>query len=306
MLSEILKAAIDCGTNTFRLLIASAPDGRLVEHARLLTFVNLGEGVDANRAFTEGALERAEECFLRYAEIIENHGCDFVRIVATSAARDVSNGERFLELARRTVGVEAEIIEGVEEAELSFRGALAGIEAAADPVLVFDTGGGSTELVIGSVDGEIASRRSVNVGSRRIRERFLHGDPPTSEQVAAARDFIGETLESDELAGVATVIGVAGTVTSLSALVQGLAVYDRELVHGSILTAEQVAEVTERLLAASVEEVSSWGPVPPERAKVLCAGALIVDELMRRVGVSELTVSETDLLDGILLKAFAL
>lgn len=301
-----LKAAIDCGTNTFRLLIASFEDGRLVEHERLLTFVNLGEGVDANHAFTEGALQRAEECFLRYAGMIECHGCDYVRIVATSAARDVSNGERFLELARRTVGVDAEIIEGVEEAELSFRGALAGVRAESEPVLVFDTGGGSTEFVIGSADGEITSRQSVNIGSRRIRERFLHDDPPTKTQIASARDYIRSVLDADALSGVATVIGVAGTVTSLSALVQGLRVYDRERVHGSVMTAAQVTEVTNRLLAASVSEVCEWGPVPPQRAQVLCAGALIVDELMNCINAPALTISETDLLDGILLKAFEL
>ena len=298
-------AAIDCGTNTLRLLVASLnPDGTLHEHARELSFVGLGEGVDATGEFRPDALQRAFLACDRYATIIDEQGCDKVRFVGTSAARDARNREELFEGVRQRLHVEPDLLSGDEEAALSFAGALSGVVVKAEPVLVMDAGGGSTELVRGDLDGTIRESRSMDIGSRRIRERFLLSDPPTDTQISRARAHIRRQLATSgvDLEAVRTFIGVAGTVTSLSAIVHKLPQYDRGKVHGSILDREQIEQVTDQLLSMSVAQVEQLGSAQPERAKVLCAGALIVDEVSQRVGCTNLIVSESDILDGIALR----
>lgn len=297
-------AAIDCGTNSIRLLIASrGADGGLVEHDRRLELVRLGQAVDATGRFHPDALARTFTACEEFASVIEEAGCARIRFVATSAARDVSNRDEFFAGVRRCLGVDPEVIAGTEEAALSFGGALSGVAAAAEPVLVVDCGGGSTELVLGHRDGHILQSVSLDVGSVRLRERFLHGDPPTAEQVHEARRFVRGLLDGCgiDLAGARTAIGVAGTVTSLSAIHQGLVDYDRAKVHRSTLTAATIHGLAERLLAATVDEAEAMGPLKRRRAEVICGGALIIDELMSRLGSDELVVSETDILDGIAL-----
>ena len=189
-------AAIDCGTNSIRLLIASADsDGRLVEQARELEMVRLGQGVDATGSFRPDALERTFSACRTFAQAIADHHCDRVGFVATSAARDVSNRDAFFAGVRQALGVDAEVIDGMEEASLSFAGAISGIQVIDEPVLVIDCGGGSTELVLGR-GSSIDSRVSLNIGSVRLRERFLHDDPPTVEQIDNARKYVREALDS--------------------------------------------------------------------------------------------------------------
>ncbi|SER71987.1 exopolyphosphatase / guanosine-5'-triphosphate,3'-diphosphate pyrophosphatase [Propionibacterium cyclohexanicum] len=300
-------AAIDCGTNTMRLFVAGQEaDGSLREYDRRLTFVGLGEGVDATGAFASDALSRAFVACEQYAEVIADLDCRRARFVATSATRDASNREELFSGVRARLGIEPEVISGLEESQLSFRGALSGIRCPRSPVLVMDSGGGSTELVRGTVDAagaRIETGVSLNIGSRRLRERILHDDPPSAEQIARARALVDEQLDGCGvgLGDIGTFIGVAGTVTSMTAVALGLRRYDRSRVHGAAIARDVVRRTAERLLGATVAEVTSWGPVQPQRAEVLCAGALIVAEVTRRVGAAELVASEADILDGIAL-----
>ena len=294
-------AAVDCGTNSIRLLVADVDAGRLAEHDRRLELVRLGQGVDATRRFHPDALARTFAACERFAEVIERFGCDRVRFVATSAARDVSNRDEFFAGVQQRLGVAPEVIPGEEEARLSFAGALSGVADVTDPVLVIDIGGGSTELVVGS-DGEVRSAVSLDMGSVRLRERFLRDEPPTDTQIEDARRFVRGLLDTGpELTGVRTVIGVAGTVTSLSAIDQGLAEYDRDRVHGSRMSRERIAELAERLLGLTGSQIEATTCLPPKRAEVIAGGALICDEVARRSGAGSITVSESDILDGMVL-----
>jgi exopolyphosphatase/guanosine-5'-triphosphate,3'-diphosphate pyrophosphatase len=294
-------AVIDCGTNTIRLLVADPGDGNtLSEVDRRLELVRLGQGVDATRRFHPDALARTFEAVDQYAAAIRELGVDRVRFLATSAARDVSNRDELFSGVRDRLGIDVDVITGDEEARLSFLGALSGGPVAAGPVLVMDVGGGSTELILGDLDGSVRVARSLDMGSVRIRERFLAGDPPTPAEVVEARDFVDGLLDSSDVPihEAATWIGVAGTSTSLSALAQGLTTYDRVKVHNSRVDVAEIDRLAERLLAMPVEQVIATYPMLQRlRAEVICAGALIVAQVAARVGVA-MTVRETDILDG--------
>lgn len=251
-------------------------------------------------------MERTFAACRTFAQAIAAHHCDEVRFVATSAARDVSNRDEFFDGVREALGIDAEVIAGTEEASLSFAGAMSGVEVNEEPVLVIDCGGGSTELVLGR-GTRIESQVSLDIGSVRLRERFLHDDPPTAEQIDAARTYVRKMLDECpvDVDAAQTVVGVAGTVTSLSAIHQGLTDYDRAKVHRSVLTVDQVATLTDKLLSSTVDEVEQMGPLKRRRAEVLCGGALIIDEVCHRTTAGELVVSETDILDGMALAMLA-
>ena len=296
-------AALDCGTNTLRLLVATTDEtGRLVEFDRQLRFAGLGQGVDATGQFADEAMERGWAIVDEYLPVIKRLGATRARFVATSAARDAANRQVFFDGVRERLGIDPELISGQEEAQLSFNGAISGARLDGDPVLVMDSGGGSTELVHGTAAGEISQSVSLDIGSRRVRERYLHSDPPTADQIAQARAEVNRLLDGCPvvLGDIATFIGVAGTVTTMMALHLGLKQYDRDRVHRSSMTAAQVAELADKLLAMTVDEVLALGPVAPERAKVLCGGALVVAEVAKRVPV-DLQASESDILDGVVL-----
>lgn len=293
-------AAIDCGTNSIRLLVAErGVDGSMVELDRRLELVRLGQGVDATGEFHPDALARTFAAVDRFAEVVRSFGAERVRFVATSAARDARNRQAFFDGIRSRLGVEAEVIPGTEEAALSFAGALSAVDVARQPVLVVDIGGGSTELVTGDASGRTSHAVSLDIGSVRLRERLLHDDPPTPAQVRAARDHVGALLDgSGTDFRVGTFIGVAGTATSLSAVHQGLSSYRRELVHRSRLGVDEVHELAERLLATPVADLVATTCLPQKRAEVICAGALVLDEVVQRAGV-EMVVSESDILDAL-------
>ena len=298
-------AAIDCGTNSVRLLVAEAGDeGRLVDLDRRLILTRLGQGVDATGRFHPDALARTLNAFAEYADVIAQLGVGRVRLVATSAARDASNRDEFFAGARERLGVEAEIISGDEEARLSFTGALTALPDVAAPVLVIDIGGGSTELIVGSggATPHIDHGLSLDIGSVRVRERFLAGDPPTTEQVNAASAYIDSLLDGSgvDFDSIATWIGVGGTATSLSALNQRLPAYDRSKVHGSSMSRVELHALTHDLLTSTVEQVKALPSMHPKRADVICAGALIAARIGARMPV-DLTISESDILDGIAL-----
>lgn len=295
-----LFAAVDCGTNSVRLLICRrTAEGRLVELDRRLHLTRLGQGVDATGRFHPDALARTLAAMADFGTQLDALGVRHRRVVATSAARDADNSVEFFAGVQARLGVPAEIIPGEEEAGLSYAGAVGALPSLAQPVLVLDIGGGSTELVLGR-DGVASRAVSLDVGSVRVRERFLHSDPPLPAEVAAAREHVDGLLDAAglDLVGVATWVGVGGTVTSLSALAQGLATYDRTLVHASALTRTQLTGLAYRLLAMPVAEVTGLPTMVPGRADVICAGALVCATVAARLPV-DLVVSEADILDGI-------
>jgi exopolyphosphatase/guanosine-5'-triphosphate,3'-diphosphate pyrophosphatase len=299
-------AAIDCGTNSIRLLIAEpGADGDLVDVARQMRIVRLGQDVDRTGRLAPEAIARTRDALVDYTELIDKHGASAARMVATSATRDAANRDEFTTMVRAVLGAEPEVITGAEEAALSFAGAVAGLPGAASPVLVADIGGGSTELVSGN--SELASH-SMDIGCVRMTERHLRADPPSAAQIAATvadvRAAIEVAARDVPLAQAATFVGVAGTVTTLAAIVHGLASYDPAVIHGSTMTAAEVADVTARLLAMTHEQRAALPVMHPGRVDVIGGGALILRELVAAAGVSSVVASEHDILDGIALDLF--
>jgi exopolyphosphatase/guanosine-5'-triphosphate,3'-diphosphate pyrophosphatase len=308
-------AAIDCGTNSIRLLVAdvsTSGDGTfcLRDVHREQRVVRLGKGVDATGVLDPDAIERTRVALADYTAVLRRKGTERVRMVATSATRDAGNREDFFGMVRDTLGVDAEVISGDEEARLSFVGAVGDLDPDDGPFVVVDLGGGSTELVVGTLQGgtaEVRAAHSADIGSVRVTERCLHGDPPTGAEVAQAREVVAGVLAaafaSVPLEGARTWVGVAGTITTLSAVAQGLSAYDPDAVHLSRLPRPDLARVAAQLLGESREERGRHGGIDPGRIDVIGGGALIIDvlaaELHARAGIDELVVSEHDILDGI-------
>lgn len=302
-------AGIDCGTNSVRLLMVEddPTGGPLRELTRTLRLVRLGEGVDATGEFSAAALERTFAALDEYAAMIREAGIDpdHVRMVATSAARDVRNRDAFLAGVRERLGVTPEIIPGLTEARLSFAGALSGLRAAgvqlAGPVLVNDVGGGSTEFALGEPDGTLRQAISLDIGSVRLRERSMPGDPPSTDQLDATRATIDAALDASgiDFASVREWVGVAGTVTSLVAAHQELPAYGRDRVHGGRISLPELRSLADRFCASTVEQLRTIPSLHPQRAEVISAGVLILERISRRVDVPALVASETDILDGV-------
>lgn len=297
-------AGIDCGTNSIRLLVADVdPEtGDLVELDRRMKIVRLGQGVDKTGRLAPEALERTFAACREYAEVIKGLGAERLRFVATSASRDAENRHEFVDGVVEILGVEPEVITGDQEAEFSFIGATGELHGS-EKYLVFDLGGGSTEFVIGNKTVEAA--RSVDIGCVRLTERHVRHDPPTAEEVEAIRadvraalDLAAETVPIDTAE---TLVGLAGTVTTVAGIVHGHSEYDSAKIHHSRISAEQIAEVTERLLASTHDERAAIPVMHPGRVDVIIAGALVLREIVERVGAREVVVSEHDILDGIAL-----
>ena len=320
-------AAIDCGTNSIRLLIAdirsTAADPErvpgvsdatrrcanpLADVRREMRIVRLGEGVDRTGRLSEAALGRTMTALREYAGMIAEAGPAAVRMVATSATRDAANAPEFTGRVSDILGIEPEVISGAEEAWLSFTGAtreLAVTGLAADcapPYLVTDIGGGSTEFILGGPDG-IDGERSVNIGCVRLTERHLHGDPPARAEILAATADIDAALDkvadAVDVAKARTLAGLAGSVTTVAAIALGLAAYDSERIHHARISADRVHEIAAELLAMTREDRAAIGVMHPGRVDVIGAGALILDRIMARFGFAEVLVSEHDILDGI-------
>ncbi|HMQ66918.1 MAG TPA: Ppx/GppA phosphatase family protein [Arachnia sp.] len=289
-------AAVDCGTNSVRLLILRG-DQEVVREVRL---ARLGQGVDATGEFHPDALERTFAVLDEYARIIADRGVDETRFVATSAARDVSNRDVFEAGVRARLGVGVDVISGEEEARLSAAGVLSGVTSPR-PTLIFDIGGGSTELVVVGEDDQVASAVSLDIGAVRITERFLRTEPPTAEEQETARAYIGQLIDGAgvDFAALTSAIGVAGTVTSVAAHDLGLQQYSREAVHGAALTAETVHAISQAWLAQTADEIAEQPLMHPLRAAVIGGGSMILDEIVSRVPGQQILVSETDILDGI-------
>lgn len=306
-------AAIDCGTNSIRLLVADADPvtGELTELDRRMQIVRLGQGVDRTGRLDPEALERTFGACREYAAVIQELGAERLRFVATSASRDAENSDEFVRGVLDILGVEPEVVTGDQEAQLSFDGAtkeLAGSDHLAKPYLVVDIGGGSTEFVVG--DDEVRAARSVDMGCVRMTERHLVQDgtvvdPPAPDRVAAlladveaALDLVEETVP---ISSAATLVGLAGTVTTVAAIALELTEYDPGAIHHSRVSFEQVREITARLTASTHEERAAIPAMHPGRVDVIASGALILLAVMERTGAREVVVSEHDILDGIAL-----
>jgi exopolyphosphatase / guanosine-5'-triphosphate,3'-diphosphate pyrophosphatase len=304
--------AIDCGTNSIRLLIADALDGQLRDVHREMRIVRLGQGVDATGQFAPEALQRTKTALVDYAALCTAHGVDRIRMVATSATRDAGNRDVFFAMTADVLGhvidgAVAEVITGVEEAELSFRGAVNELDSAAAPFVIVDLGGGSTEVVLGTETVEASY--SADVGCVRLTERCLHSDPPTVDEVAAARELvrerIGEALRVVPVERARTWVGVAGTMTTIAALAQDMTTYDSAAIHLSRVGMDRLHAVCDELIGMSRAQRAALGPMHAGRADVIAGGAIVIEELAsalrERAGIDALTVSEHDILDGIAL-----
>jgi exopolyphosphatase/guanosine-5'-triphosphate,3'-diphosphate pyrophosphatase len=285
-------AAIDLGTNTTRLLVGDVVDGRIDPLLRRSTITRLGEGVDARRRLLPFPIARVRNCLSDYRRELESLGAERALLVATSAVRDAENGEAFLGEIEWSYGFTTRLLSGDEEADLTLRG----VGVLYPGTVVVDVGGGSTELVSSS------ARVTTNLGSVRLTERFLVSDPPTARELAEVRDAIRAVL-AEHAATAKHGVGVAGTVTSLAALDLGLAEHESNRVHGHRLSEAAVQAQLERLAALPLADRRDVPGLEPERAPVIVAGALILVEAMRSLGLQEIAVSERDLLDGAALEA---
>jgi exopolyphosphatase/guanosine-5'-triphosphate,3'-diphosphate pyrophosphatase len=309
-------AAIDCGTNSVRLLIADVSVARreLSDVRRELEIVRLGQGVDATGRLSPVALARTLGVLRRYAQSISDAGATAVRMVATSATRDASNSAEFVRGVVDILGIPPEVISGEEEARLSFAGATSelgrepagGDAGLTPPYLVVDIGGGSTEFVMGASGPDGGQRPhaiSLDIGCVRLTERFLHSDPPTPAEVAAATAVIDAAIATAAaavpVAMARTLVGLAGSVTTVTAIALGLDSYQPSLVHHARVTAAEVHEITMRLLTQTRTERAAIGAMHPGRVDVIGAGALVLDRVLTRLGFPAVVASEHDILDGI-------
>jgi exopolyphosphatase/guanosine-5'-triphosphate,3'-diphosphate pyrophosphatase len=308
-------AAIDCGTNSIRLLVADVlAEGAHTDLLRRMEVVRLGQGVDATGRLAPEAIERTRLVLAEYAAQARELGVERVRMVATSATRDAANRADFEQMVIATLGQLPDVVSGVEEAELSYLGATASLAAAAvahgavpprPPFLVVDIGGGSTEFVLGDAGG-VRAARSVDIGCVRLTERHLHSDPPPPDEVQAAEADVRAALElvaaDVPVRQATTLVGLAGSVTTVAALALGLPAYDPDAIHGSRIPVAGVRSVTAGLLSATRAKRAAHPVMHPGRVDVIGAGALVLRVIMDAFDLEEVVVSEHDILDGIALR----
>ncbi|HLG00743.1 MAG TPA: Ppx/GppA phosphatase family protein [Acidimicrobiia bacterium] len=293
--------AIDMGTNSTRLLIADVDGGQVATLDRRMRITRLGQGVDASRRLADAAIERTVEALGEYRRALDDLGVERVRAVATSAARDASNADDLLAAIARTLGTRGEILTGADEARLSFDGATAGVDEPA-PFLVVDIGGGSTELVVGTTmpEGEV----SLDVGCVRVTEQFLHSDPPSAEELSQAVQVVRLHLTDADMAlpsahEAKTLIGLAGTVSTVAAIELGLEEYDRGRIHHFRLTRSAAEEVFRTLATEAADQRRHNPGLEPGRVDVIVGGAIVLVAVMRHYDRDEMLVSEADILDGL-------
>ncbi len=297
-------AAVDCGTNSTRLLVVRE-SGEVA--AREMRITRLGAGVDATRRLQPEAIGRTLDVLKEYRSIMEAEQVTRIRLVATSAVRDAANFEAFLEPASDVVGVQAEVLSGAEEGRVSYEGATADLPAVAGKTVVIDIGGGSTEIV--TLAGGAIAAISLDIGCVRLTERYLQNDPPTPEEIEAARRAIHAELDRAtqqvpdlaRLGPADRLVGLAGTVSTLASLELGLVHYERDRTHHSVLPLTSVETWCDILGAERVQERSARAAITSGREDVIFGGALVLKETMLRLGLAECVVSEADLLDGLVL-----
>jgi len=291
-------AAIDCGTNSVRLLVT---DGER-QFDRLMRITRLGQGVDATGRLDPAAIDRTIDVLREYRDVIDRHGATRIRMAATSASRDAANRDEFFSAVRDTLGIEPELLSGIEEGRLSFAGATADLDRSQGPFLVCDIGGGSTEFVWGTDDAEQVV--SIDVGCVRMTEAWLHHDPPAAEELSQALSVIEVHLddvlrEIPQATEAATFVGLAGTITNVAAVEIGLAEWSRDAIHHFVLTRAAIEDVFRTLATESIADRRHNPGLEPQRADVIVGGLCVLVSIMRRFGFGECLVSENDILDGL-------
>ena len=293
-------AAIDCGTNSIRLLIADIDGNNFREVVRDMEIVRLGQGVDETGQFHPDAIARTLAAVDKFAAEIAKRGVEKIRFCATSATRDATNRHLFVDGVRDRLGIELEVISGDEEAALSFAGAIKDLEPIDGPFLVVDIGGGSTEFVFGTSTVEAA--RSVNIGCVRMTERHFASDPVTSQQIELARTDIQAAIAQAAavvpITQAKTLVAVAGTATTVAAAALDLPEYDRYAIHLSRISAQQTHDAATMFATSNREQRLALGYMHPGRVDVIAAGSLVLSEIMKATGASEFVASESDILDG--------
>ena len=293
-------AAIDCGTNSIRLLIADIDGNNFREVVRDMEIVRLGQGVDETGQFHPDAIARTLAAVDKFAAEIAKRGVEKIRFCATSATRDATNRHLFVDGVRDRLGIELEVISGDEEAALSFAGAIKDLDPSNGPFLVVDIGGGSTEFVFGTSTVEAA--RSVNIGCVRMTERHFASDPATPEQIEAARSDIQAAIAQAAavvpITKAKTLVAVAGTATTVAAAALDLPEYDRYAIHLSRISEQQTHDVATMFATSTREQRLALGYMHPGRVDVIAAGSLVLSEIMKATGASEFVASESDILDG--------
>ncbi len=293
-------AAIDCGTNSIRLLIADIDGNNFREIVRDMEIVRLGQGVDETGQFHPDAISRTLAAVDKFAAEIAKRGVEKIRFCATSATRDATNRHLFVDGVRDRLGIELEVISGDEEAALSFAGAIKDLDPSNGPFLVVDIGGGSTEFVFGTTTVEAA--RSVNIGCVRMTERHFASDPATPEQIEAARSDIQAAISQAAavvpITQAKSLVAVAGTATTVAAAALDLAEYDRYAIHLSRISAQQTHDAATMFATSTREQRLALGYMHPGRVDVIAAGSLVLSEIMKATGASEFVASESDILDG--------
>jgi exopolyphosphatase/guanosine-5'-triphosphate,3'-diphosphate pyrophosphatase len=291
---------VDCGTNSIRLLIADIEGNNFREVIRQMEVVRLGQGVDETNQFHPDALERTFAAVDLYAAEIARRGVEKIRFCATSATRDALNRAVFVDGVKERLGIEPEVISGDEEARLSFAGATREFNRSDGPFLVVDIGGGSTEFVLGT--DSVESAISVNIGCVRMTERHFHSDPPSADEIALARRDIQNAIDiasaSVDIKSAKTLVCVAGTATTVAAAALNLPEYDRQAIHLSRISAEQVHDVSKRFSTMTHDERAILGYMHPGRVDVIPAGSLVLSEIVKATGAKEFVASENDILDG--------
>jgi len=293
-------AVIDCGTNSIRLLIAEISGSNFKEVIRTMEIVRLGQGVDENKAFHPDAINRTLLAVKSFKEIIDKNKVDKIRFCATSATRDATNRNIFIDGVRDILNVQVEVIPGEEEAALSFTGATYQLDQGSGPFLVVDIGGGSTEFVYG--DKKVISAKSVNIGCVRMSERHLTNQPPTMDQIASAivdiDIAITQAAVSVPINSAKSLIAVAGTATTVAAAALDLSKYDRDLIHLSKISADKVHKVAQMFQSMNKSEISALPYMHEGRVDVITAGSLVLSRVMAATGAVEFVASESDILDG--------
>lgn len=293
-------AAIDCGTNSIRLLIADISGGKFKEVLRDMEIVRLGQGVDENKSFHPDAINRTLAAVEKFKNQLAGKGVEKIRFCATSATRDAANRDLFIDGVRQILGVEVEVIPGEEEARLSFNGATKELFQSDSPFLVVDIGGGSTEFVYGNKEVEFA--KSVDIGCVRMSERHLKSQPVEMNQVAQAIIDIDKAIAQAAavvpISTAKTLVAVAGTATTIAAAALELETYDRYAIHLSRIPAEKVHKVSAAFQAMTKSEISKLGFMHPGRVDVITAGSLVLSRVMAATGATEFVASESDILDG--------
>lgn len=297
-------ASIDIGTNSVLLLVAEQRGSALVPLVERATITRLGQGVDKTRQLAPEAIERTLACLEQYAADLRDHAPEALFVVGTSAMRDAEGGSTFRERARAILGVEPRVASGDEEAELTFLGSLSGLSIEGD-VLVFDVGGGSTEIIAGHARTGPREKISLDIGSVRLTERHLRGDPPAPAEIQSVRDDVRAALSKVPFFPSGRVVGVAGTVTTLAAFVKDVAPYDAARVHGAELRAADVSRAAAHLASLPLDQRRSIAAIDPKRADVIVAGAVLVDELLRFCAADVLTVSDRGVRWGLVARALS-